>query len=183
MIEARAILGRRTVIVGESGSGKTRLTAKILEDLLRLVDADEVTVIDMAPTTVPGLGYRLTHYTDAAYRVRYLAPGEVRAPRLEGRSAAEVIQLAEFNRRAIEPILELFRRDPTRVLVVNDMTIYFHAGDPDRLAECALLAETFLANAYSGSRLSDDRGSGITRREAEALRYFVERLNADVYYL
>ncbi|QOJ78710.1 DUF87 domain-containing protein [Infirmifilum lucidum] len=183
MIEARTVLGKRTVIVGETGSGKTRLTARILEGLLELVDASEVTVIDMAPTTIPGLGYRLSHYTSAVHRVRYLAPREVRAPRLEGRSVEEVIQLAEFNRNVLESLLELFRKDPTRVLVVNDMTMYFHAGDPNKLAECALLAETFLANAYSGLKLSNDKGSGLTRRESEALKYFVERVNADVYYL
>jgi len=137
----------------------------------------------MAPTTISGIGYRLSRYTASVSKIRYLAPSEIRAPRLEGRTPEEVIQLAEFNRRALEPLLDLFRENPTKVLIVNDMTIYFHAGDPNKLADCALLAETFLANAYLGEKLSYDKDSGITKRERNALKYFVEYVKADVYYL
>lgn len=163
------VLGKRVLITGEVGVGKTRLTARLLEEIVEAVGGENVTAIDMAPTTVPGVGARLSAYTDAVKRIRYLAPPVVRAPRLEGRSAEEVLRLAEANRAAIEPLLELYLSSPTPVLVINDLTIYLHAGDVARVVRAMGAAETFLANAYGGTRLSDDKGSGLSERERRLL--------------
>lgn len=160
--------------MGETGRGKTRLTARLLEELVSALGPDKVTAIDMAPTAVPGFA-RLSAYTRVVERVRYLAPPVVRAPRLEGRSAEEVLALAEENRVAIEPLLDAYLSDPTPALVINDLTIYLHAGSVDKILRCAENAETFLANAYSGRALSDDKGSGVTERERRLLEVLASR--------
>ncbi|MEM3712423.1 MAG: hypothetical protein QXR97_02655, partial [Thermoproteota archaeon] len=62
------------------GSGKTKLTAEILDKLLENTTTGDITVIDMSPTTVPGIGGRISSYTSNVSKVRYLAPEVVRAP-------------------------------------------------------------------------------------------------------
>ncbi|MEM2187563.1 MAG: hypothetical protein QW407_06520 [Thermofilaceae archaeon] len=170
------ILGRRVVIVGERGAGKTRLTARLLEQLASRLGPENITVIDMAPTTVPGVA-RLSAYTSIVQRLRYLAPPTVRAPRLEGRTASEVLRLAEANKVVIEPLLDTFLSDPTPALVVNDLTIYLHAGSLEKLLSCISSAQTFLANAYRGVTLADDKGSGVTERERRLLEEVLRRVD------
>jgi len=159
------ILGKKIMIIGEVGSGKTRLTAKILDELISKMDPKNITVIDMAPTTISGIAARVSAYTDVASKVRYLAPSIIRAPRIEGKNKEEVIFLANLNKISIEPLLENFLNEPTKILIINDLSIYFHAGNIDKILECTNVAETFIANAYYGQSLSDDKNSGISKRE------------------
>ncbi|MEM4676105.1 MAG: hypothetical protein QXM12_07435, partial [Nitrososphaerota archaeon] len=84
----------------------------------------------------------------------------------------EVMSLAEKNREAIEPLLKGFLSKPTRILFINDLTIYLHAGDPELLEKCIEVSETFVGTAYYGTKLQDDKGSGITLRE----RMLAERI-------
>lgn len=156
------LLGRRTLIVGRMRSGKTRLTAEIVSAMLSLVGADEITLIDLAPDR-EGIGLTLRRYLGVE-GLRYLRPSEVHAPRLEGRDAEDVLRLAKANEEVIRPLLLNFLNDPTDVLVVNDLTIYLHAGDLSIVLDCMSSSQTFLANAYYG-RDFDDKGSGINERE------------------
>jgi len=173
-LRAEELVGARTVIVGERRRGKTLLTARLLEELARLYPLSEITAIDMAPTTLAPSS-RLSDFTRLVNYIRYLAPPVVRAPRIEARTRDEVLELAEFNKRVIDPLLDEFLARPTRVLVVNDLTIYFHRGSADKILLCAARAETFLANAYMGESLAEwDRASGVSRREAEELKRFIE---------
>lgn len=182
-LRAEEIVGHRVIIVGERGRGKTQLTAKLLEDIASFYPLSEITVIDMAPTTITP-GSRLAQFTSLVELVRYLAPPVVRAPRLEARTREEVLKLAEFNMRAIDPLLEEFITRPTKVLVINDLTIYFHRGSGDRVFECVARAESFLANAYMGRQLVElDKGSGVSQREARELRSFIKKLSPRIIRL
>lgn len=160
------LLGKRTLIVGKTRSGKTKLTADLLKGMLNFVNPEEVTVIDLAPRK-SGLGSPLTNYLELPSVVRLLRPEVLRAPRLEGRNAEEVFKLARSNEEAIRPLLFSFLSKPTEVLVMNDLTIYLHAGDPELLMECLRVSRTFLGNAYYGRGEFDDKGSGLNERERE----------------
>lgn len=170
------LIGRKTLIVGKARSGKTRLTVQILRGILSLVEAEEVTVIDLAPEKA-GLGARLTRYIELPEGSRYLRPELIRAPRLEGRDAEEVLELARINESIIKPLLMIFLREPTEVLVVNDLTIYLHAGDLGLVLDCIDSSGTFLGNAHYG-RDFDDKGSGLNDRERKLVEELMRR--ADV---
>ncbi len=150
------------------GSGKTRHTVEILYALL---PREGVTVIDMGPER-KGVGLSLARYMNIPDQVRYLRPKSLRAPRLEGRDAKEVLRLARYNLEAIRPFLLTYLEKPTPVLVMNDLSIYLQAGPLEDILNCVRKSSTFLGNAYYGSTLAEDRGSGISRRE----RILVEEL-------
>ena len=162
--------------MGDVGSGKTLYTARLLEEAVQAGYGRRTTVIDMAPPTMEIRGLRagglLADYTPSVMEVRYLRPREVKAPRLTARTPREVLEYAEFNRRVIDQLLDAFLKEPTPILFVNDLSIYLQAGSLPRIIQVMEKAETFIANCYKGEALRDDLGTGLSRREREA----VERL-------
>ena len=128
------ILNRKTLIIGEVGRGKTRLTARILDELVSRGFAKNITVIDLAPS-IGNIGLRLSAYTRAVENVRYFCSEKIRGPRLEGKNAKEVLDIAESNRKVVEKYFKSFLEKPTEILIVNDITIYFHAGEIEKVFE------------------------------------------------
>jgi len=179
-VSASELLGISTLIVGEVGSGKTALTAKILDDLVDLGYAQEITVIDIGPDKL-GVGGKLSNYSKRIGEIRLLEPKGLRAPRLEGKNAEEVIRFAEENKRKIEPLFLSFLDSPTNILVINDLSIYLQAGPVETIFSLMEMARTFLANSYYGRRLSEDYGSGITKKEMEAVNSLLKKVDKVIY--
>lgn len=166
-LKGREILGKKVLILGEVGSGKTKLAAKLLEELMPLVSPEKITVIDLAPKRIGGIGGKLTDYVDLIGEVKYLSPKKVYTPRIAGASPEQVLHYAELNRKIMEPLLNEFLQHATEVLILNDVTLYLHSGELETILKCAQLAKTFVATAYYGSKLAKDLGTGISSRERQ----------------
>lgn len=166
-LNSRDILGKKTLILGEAGTGKTRLVAKLLQELIVLINPEKITIIDLAPKKVSGIGGKITDHVSMPPEVRYLSPTNVYAPRLTGTSPEEILHYAALNKRAMEPLFNKYIQNATEALVVNDVTLYLHAGNLETISKCTRLANTFLATAYYGSRLEKDLGTGISSREKQ----------------
>lgn len=169
MMNYRDYLDRRTLIIGDVNSGKTGETLRILSRWVAANPTPLMTVLDLAPEPVRGIGGRLV--LPPRFMGRYLFT-EIIPPRLTGQSTAEISALAVANARAIEPLLEDCLKQPHPLLVINDVTLYLQAGDYTRLAAVLQKATTVLINAYYGERFADHP---ITRRE----RRLTERLMQD----
>jgi len=178
-LKARDIVGKKVLILGEVGSGKTLLATRLLKELMMLFDPGEITVIDLAPQRVGEVGGKVSEYVDSIDKVKYLSPERVYTPRLTGTSREQVLKYAELNRRLMEPLFNEFVQRTTKILVLNDITLYLHAGELETVLKCMRLAETFLATGYYGSRLAEDRGSGISvqeRRLIEKLATYMDQI-------
>ncbi|MEM3442552.1 MAG: hypothetical protein QXM86_01650 [Candidatus Bathyarchaeia archaeon] len=176
-LKAKEITGKKVLILGEVGSGKTMLAARLIQELSAFVNSEEITVIDLAPPRKGMVGGKIADYVNLTGKIRYLSPAVVYTPRLSGRSREEVLHYANLNKKYMEPLFKEFIKKPSRVLVVNDITLYFHLGDLDVVLECVRLAETFLATAYYGVKLAEDYGAGISPREkllTEKLRQYMD---------
>ena len=172
------VLGIRTLIMGEVGSGKTRLTSKLLEEALGM-GLKMITVLDMAPeaATVNGIaiGGTLQGVTDLG--VRYLRSRDVKAPRLSARDPEELMDYANQNRRIINRLLDAFLLEPTRILFVNDVSIYLQRGYIDYLWGVFSAAETVVANGYYGERLKADHETGLSSRERTLMEELASRMD------
>lgn len=164
-LKGREILGKKVLILGEAGSGKTKLAARLLQALMKLVGSEKITVIDLAPQRKGEIGGKITDYVNLANEIRYLSPKKVYTPRLTGSSPRQVLRYAELNKENMEPLLNRFIHNPTDVLILNDVTLYFHRGELETVLRCVSLAKTFLATAYYGSKIAKDFETGITSRE------------------
>lgn len=160
---------QRTLILGDVNTGKTRATIAILSRWLAGDPVPLMTVLDLAPEALRGIGGRLK--LPAEFRGRYLTPAIV-APRLTGRTADEISRLAAANARRAEPLLEEIIAQPHPILIINDASLYLQAGDYARLVAVLDSADTVLVNAYYGSSFADHP---ISRRE----RRLTDRLVSD----
>jgi len=150
-----SLLGKRTLIIGEVGSGKTALTARIVLDFISMGLGSEITIIDMAPEKVSDIGGKLTDYLSSKCleSVRYFSV-EIIPPRLTSRNEEEALEYAIRNFKMLKPLLEKYLSNPTRILVINDLSIYSHAGPFEDVDACIMEAETFLANSYFGKKIN-----------------------------
>lgn len=166
-LKGREILGKKVLILGEAGSGKTKLAAGLLQELRILVNPEEITVIDLAPQRIGGIGGKLIDYIRMTGDIKYFSPENVYTPRLAGTSPEQVLHYAEENRKSMDPLFDSFMRNATEILVLNDVTLYLHLGKLEIILKCVKLAKTFLATAYYGSKLTEDLGTGISSRERQ----------------
>lgn len=157
-IDPGEILGLKTLIAGEVNTGKTRLSLDILSALLESGRKD-IAVIDCAPEPIGGVGGALRPPGGSGV---LLLKAAVKAPRLLGRDDRETLELAQGNARRIEKLFEAFRRSPREILFINDVSLYLHAGELERVLEVLDLSRTSVINAYYGSSFPD---STLSRRE------------------
>lgn len=167
---------KRTLIVGDVGVGKTKMTIQILSDALSQGYSRDITIIDMAPRTTVYGGRRIGGCISEMMRlpggVRYLQPSMVMAPRLSASSPGQLLLMVEANRRSIEPLLREFLDDPTPILFINDVSIYFQSGCYKAVFDALEASKTFIGNGYYGSSLSFDYGTGVSKVE----RYLMDLL-------
>lgn len=145
MISFKELVGRRTLILGDLKAGKTRLTAKFLEELVRLFPG-EVAVLDLAPSFVHGVGGKLE--IPRGIEIEYLSTS-IQAPHFVDRPEG-VLEQANRNRDSIEALFEEYSRSPKMVLVINDVSSYLQAGSVERLLSLMEKVETVLMNGYYG---------------------------------
>lgn len=171
-ISVREFLGKNTLIIGDVDVGKTKLTASIVDELLKKGYGNDITVIDLAPTSVTyrgiQVGGRIANYIDVD-QVRYLSSDSIKAPRLSAKSRDELVDIIERNRQLAEFCLKEYLTSPTKILTINDLSIYLHAGKLDTVTGCISKSETFIGNAYYGDFLKNDLGTEISARERQLI--------------
>ncbi|RLG71799.1 MAG: hypothetical protein DRO23_11440 [Thermoprotei archaeon] len=170
------ILNRRTLIMGELGSGKTLLTLKLVLNLISNGYGRHITILDFAPKKIGNIGGRFLDFGFNPSRVfAYLIPSKIYTPRISAKSPQELLDLALRNKKNIEEVIFKYLANPTDILIINDITLYFHAGSLELIDECMMVSKTFIANAYYGEKLSFDYGTGVSAKEKsmvlELLKY------------
>lgn len=170
--ELRDFLGKKTLIIGGIKSGKTRFLCTLVEKVLQ-EGRERITVLDFAPDLYRGVGGKMI--LPRHPRLCYLTT-RITAPRLQGRDSAEVLALAQGNRCRIDALLAACPARPAPILVINDITLYFHTGSAERLKEVAATATTVVVNAYCGEDFQEEQVSRREREQLEAFMPFFDRI-------
>ncbi|KMY67522.1 hypothetical protein AAU61_11940 [Desulfocarbo indianensis] len=157
---------RRTLIVGEVKTGKSALLARLLRDHLAQ-GTPGLAVMDLAPEATRGVGGKMP-LPSPAPSLRVYSP-EIAPPRLRGGAPEEVMALARTNGQAIDRVWEQYLRSPSRVLFINDVSMYLHAWPTERLLERLAATPTVIMNGYRGQSLGSDPFSQTERRRMERL--------------
>ncbi len=186
------LVGHKTLLLGETNSGKTRFTYDFLYYLLekKPYDLGEISILEFAPTRVQDgqkvLGGTLrelllesklssssfwklmesVHWADHdANKFHPHAIPKILTPRYSARSTQDVLKACCVNFASTEKQLQYFSRNPTKVIIINDVGIYLHLGGFALLKKVLKETETALLNAYYGTTLLKDWDSYISRRE------------------
>ena len=177
-ISFNQIRGKSILIIGEVGTGKTRLTLRLMNEAIEM-DVKDITVIDMAPKAInvngSSIGGLLLEKPDP--RIRYMAPKEIKTPRLTARNAEELLELADKNKLEIDVLLNAFNKNPSKVLFVNDVSIYLQRGELERILGVFSKAETIVANGYLGERLREDFSTGVSLRERNLILKMADKMD------
>jgi hypothetical protein len=96
-----------------------------------------------------------------------------------GKNEEEIQRLARENRIRIEKILESFPASQFSILVVNDVSLYFHDGDAKGLLSFLVGIPTVLINGYYGSYFGE---SVLSRRERKEMEELMSRCD-QVFFL
>ena len=161
---------KKTIIIGEVNTGKTAYLGKILSRFLEEGETD-LTVIDMAPESVKGIGGKMG--TGGIKSISYYT-AQIVAPRLVGRTMNEVERLAENNAKLIDDILLEYVKNPSKVLFINDISLYLQAGNLNKLFSFLYSTPTVIMNGYYGSSLG---GGKFGKRERKSMKALLKRCN------
>lgn len=167
-------LNHKTLIAGEVNSGKTERTLKILREFMEC-QRDSVAVLDLAPEKIRGIGGKLPLTLQEREKILYFSP-QIVPPRLSGKDEQEIQKLARENRIRSEMILAGFRARKIDILVINDVSLYFHAGDAERLLSFIEGVSTIVINGYYGNYFGDTPLSRRERRQMEILMSRCDRV-------
>jgi adenylate kinase family enzyme len=177
-ISINDILGKKVLITGDVGAGKTKLARQLLKEALD-IGMESITVLDMAPKAVIVSGVPIGGaLVDAELvGVSCLMSGEINTPRLSARTAKELLSLADQNKCLVDRLLVAYDNEPSRILFVNDISIYLQRGDIETLWDSLKKAETVIANGYFGERFKDDKETGLSIYEKQQMEDLASRMD------
>ncbi len=166
-------LDGRTLILGPSNVGKTRMTALAMDRWVDRHGAAGVVVFEFGPEVARDgtvLGGRLDRFTEVPDR-GWHGVIDAHAPRAQGSTAEEAIELAASNARRAAALFDAAPADPVAVFV-NDATIPFQhqTGDPAVLTDYCDTARCVVLNAFDSEELGTD--DPVSRHEAATLETF-----------
>ena len=163
---------RKTIIIGEVNTGKTVYLCEILN---RFLDEGEkeIALIDMAPESIKGIGGKIDHEKIDA--IKYYT-AQIVAPRLTGKTLEEVETFAQHNAKLIDEIFIEYLKNPSKVLFMNDVSIYLQAGDLNKLLSLLHSTPTVIMNGYYGFSLGGGKLGERERENMETLQRRCDRV-------
>jgi hypothetical protein len=166
--------GHRTLIVGEVHSGKTLATLKIFRDWRRS-SRESIAVLDLAPEEMDRVGGKMPFKEEEKEGILYLSP-RILPPRLLGKSETGIRRLARENRKRIDRALSTLRSCAASVLFINDLSLYLHDGEGEKIWLSLENISTVVMNGYYGRFFGSSPLSQRERAEMEFLMVRCDRV-------
>ncbi|MFX1567949.1 MAG: hypothetical protein ACFFCV_06250 [Promethearchaeota archaeon] len=177
------LIGHYTFLYGETNTKKTFYTAKFVQYLIesRNFDPKEISILDFAPphSIIGGvkIGGKIKDFYQEIDNCNNLYfEGEILPPRLNARNIKELYENACKNFEKAFKILNLFNNKPTSILIINDISIYFHIGNKKLLLDSINKTNTFFGNSYYGSSIKSDFDTLFSLREKRLVEYLVKKI-------
>ncbi|MEM1549856.1 MAG: hypothetical protein QXO74_02615 [Candidatus Methanomethylicia archaeon] len=184
MFRASDLLGKRILLVGDVGSGKTILTLNIVNKFIELGFGSEITILDFAPISIYHSGRRvggkLIEYSFHQNLVKRYVDVDTYPPRILGKCRDEVLMYAKINRCRCESALKDFIDNPSNILIINDVSIYYHIGDLGLIVDALKLCKTFIGNAYFNGFIEDKFSTGISINEREMTKFLMNLMDLTI---
>jgi len=102
--------------------------------------------------------------------------GEIIPPRLNARNRKELYEKACKNYEKTFQLLQFFSNNPTKVLIINDISIYLHIGNKNLLLNAIERSKTFFGNSYYGSSIKSDFSTLFSLREKRIVEYLIKKI-------
>ncbi|MCK4779811.1 MAG: hypothetical protein KAT57_06475 [Candidatus Lokiarchaeota archaeon] len=177
------LIGHQTFLYGETNTKKTYYTAKFIQFLIesKHIDPKEISILDFAPlqsiiNNIKIGGKIKDFYKNSIKCNNFSFEGDIIPPRLKAKNIKELYDNACKNFKKTYTILNLFTENPTSILIINDVSIYFHIGNKRLLLESIKKSNTFFGNSYYGSSIKSDFTILFSRREKRIVEYLSRKI-------
>ena len=172
------LIKHKTLIVGEVYSGKTRLTSRIIVLFIENNLGKDVTLIDLAPNKNK-IGKPVKYYLKKLdlNKINHLIPKRIYAPRLTASDPVELRKFMYLNYLEARKLFKIYLHNPTKILVINDLSIFLHYGNINELLKIINASETFIANTYYGHRIKDPFQSGLDEMEHKKIEILMSYMD------
>jgi len=94
---------------------------------------------------------------------------------MNAKNIEELYDISRRNKNSIEKLFNIYEEKTSKILVINDLTLYLHAGDIERLLNLIRFSETFIGNAYKGKSFEIEIFKEFNQKERELVER-IERL-------
>ena len=168
-------ISHKTLFVGDINTGKTARTVRILQHFVDAGWAANITVIDLAPDAHKNVGGKMPVPEKTA--LQYLT-GPIVPPRLTATNDDQAQELAQANAHLAEDLFQRFTVRPSKILFVNDASLYLQAGNIERFQAVLEIPTTAILNAYYGESFPD---SALTRREKQMVSALIRLCDHVIY--
>ena len=177
------LIGHQTFLYGETNTKKTYYTAKFVQFLIesKHLDPKEISILEFAPlqsiiNNIKIGGKIKDFYKNSIKCNNFSFEGDIIPPRLKAKNIKELYVNACKNFKKTYKILTLFNDNHTSILIINDISIYFHIGNKRLLMESITKSNTFFGNSYYGSSIKSDFTTLFSRREKRLVEYLAGKI-------
>ena len=176
-------LGEKVLLYGETHTKKTYYTSKFVKFLLekKKYRPNKITILDFAPELqkIKGLeiGGKIKDYYEKSLKCNYLTiSGKIIPPRLTAENKRELQRIAKQNYNKTSAALKRYKDAPTKIVIMNDISIHLHIGDPMEILEVIDQSKTFFGNSYYGTSISNDFSRDFSLREKERVEILANKI-------
>ena len=187
-IDFKKVLGHHTLLYGEADTRKTYLTAQFIEFLIisENVDPDDISILDFAPpfNIIDNIkfGGKINHFSKLSVQCKNIPlKGEIIPPRFSASNKKELYDNLCHNYRISSQCLEIFKENPTRYLIINDLSIYLHLGDKHYLLQIINAANTFFGNTYYGSQIKSNFSKLLSLKERMRVEFIINHIENPIF--
>ena len=187
-IDYKKAIGQHTLLYGETNTGKTYITAKFINFLLdsNLFDPVEISILDFAPKFlyVDGIkiGGRILDFSKKSVECNYLSLNEeIIPPRLNSNNKQELFHNLCHNYKISNKMLELYNKQRTKVLIMNDISIYLHLGDKNFILQAINNAHTFFGNSYYGTKIKKNFSTLLSLKEKKRVEFLINHIQNSLF--
>jgi hypothetical protein len=178
------LIGHSTLLYGETNTKKTIITSKFVQYLIesKKILPKDITILDFAPPISSikdiKIGGKIKDFYDkSSICNNFYFEGEIIPPRLKARNKYELYKFACENFRKTFNILKKFNNNPTKILIINDISIYLHIGNKKLLVDSIKESETFFGNSYYGFSINNNFAAHFNLREKRLVEYLIKKMD------
>jgi hypothetical protein len=183
-IKFKNFIGYHTLLYGETNTKKTYYTAKFVQFLIenKHINPKEITILDFAPPrkiikNIKIGGKIIDDFENSIICNNMTFKGDIIPPRLNAKNKKELYENACKNYIKTYGILKKFNDNPTKVLIINDISIYLHIGNKKLLIGSIKKSNTFFGNSYYGSSIRSDFSTQFSLREKRLIDYLIKKMD------
>ncbi|TXT55564.1 MAG: hypothetical protein BAJALOKI2v1_650012 [Promethearchaeota archaeon] len=176
-------LGQKTLLYGDTDTKKTYYTSQFVKYLIeqKKKEPNIISVLDFAPEMqkIHGLkiGGRISDFYEKSVRCNYISiSGKIIPPRLEANDKQELIKFARKNYEKTSLALQKYNQKPTRILIMNDISIHLHGGNPKEILNIIKKSQTFFGNSYYGTSISKGFSKEFSVRERKKVETLINSI-------